>query len=142
MDIIDSKMCDIQGRLFELAFDKGFNIEDFIKEFMRSKLASFLDSSYNRLQWVGEEYLLEEIIDECGSKIRKEKSPLFKETVYWIGYIYRYWHYYKNIESKKIYHLAPIETMKANYFMFHSFTPELAIDELIEIYKQKKRKHH
>ncbi|MGN1166642.1 MAG: hypothetical protein ACI4S2_09500 [Lachnospiraceae bacterium] len=28
--------------------------------------ANALDSTYNRMQWAGEEYLLEEVIDEAG----------------------------------------------------------------------------
>jgi len=30
-----------------------------------------LDSNYNRMQWVGEEYLLEEVIDEAGDRFEK-----------------------------------------------------------------------
>lgn len=33
---------------------------------MKSATAKALDSAYNRMQWAGEEYLLEEVIDEAG----------------------------------------------------------------------------
>ena len=65
MDLIQLKLCDIQGRLFELSLQAGYNSEDFMKQFMRSKVARDLDSEYNRMQWAGEEYLLEEFADEC-----------------------------------------------------------------------------
>ena len=138
MTSIDAKLCDIQGRLFELSVDAGYNSEDFVREFMRSNVAKYLDSEYNRMQWAGEEYLLAEVSDECGARIKKNDAPLSKDMMFWIGYIYRYWHFYKDEVSKKIYRQAPIETMKTNYFMFHTLSPEMAIDDLVEIYEQKK----
>ena len=74
MTSMEAKLCDIQGRLFELAVDAGYKSEDFVKEFMRSEVARHLDSEYNRMQWAGEEYLLEEIADECGTKSGKPTS--------------------------------------------------------------------
>lgn len=57
-----------------------------------------------------------------------------------IGYIYRYWHYYTEESSKAIYKQAPVETMKTNYLMFHTMAPEVAIEDLKEIYKQRNSK--
>ena len=139
MNPIESKLCDIQGRLFELSVKKGYSSKSFVKHFMESKLAKNLDSVYNRMQWVGEEYLLEELEDECGNTLEKDGNILTVDEIYWIGYIYRYWHYYKNEASKKIYKQAPYERMKTNYLMFHTMAPEMAIDDLIEIYKQNKK---
>lgn len=140
MNLVESKLCDIQGRLFELSLKEGYDSKTFIKCFMKSKIATYLDSSYNRYQWVGEEYLLEEIIDECKDNLTKTGNVISKEEMYWIGYIYRFWHYYKNESSKNIYKIAPFETMKINYLMFHTMAPEVAIDDLIEIYNQKMKK--
>ena len=139
MNLIENKLCDIQGRLFELSVEKGFDSESFVKHFMESNVAKNLDSSYNRMQWCGEEYLLEELIDECGDSLKSGGKIATKDEIYWIGYIYRYWHYYKDQTSKKIYKQAPYERMKINYLMFHTMTPEIAIDDLIEIYKQNKK---
>ncbi|WP_252198188.1 hypothetical protein [Clostridium sp. MCC353] len=55
--------CDIQGRLFELALAAGLDCPSFIKSFMNSKTAD-LDNVYDRLQWAGEEYILDELNDE------------------------------------------------------------------------------
>lgn len=138
MDALKLKLCDIQGRLFELSSIQGYDSADFIKQFMNSEVAKNLDSPYNRMQWAGEEYLLEEIIDQRGMHIAKSEAPLPIDVLYWIGYIYRYWHYYSGDESKKIYKKAPVNTMKTNYLMFHTMAPEMAIDNLIEIHYQKK----
>lgn len=58
MNEIQLKLCDIQGRLFELSAEKKYDSVAFIKAFMMSDVAKELDSTYNRMQWAGEEYLL------------------------------------------------------------------------------------
>ena len=55
----------IQGRLFELALKTGLDCPAFIESFMNSKTAAALDDVYDRLQWAGEEYILEELDDEA-----------------------------------------------------------------------------
>ena len=140
MNEIQLKLCDIQGRLFELSAEKKYDSVAFIKAFMTSDVAKELDSTYNRMQWAGEEYLLEELIDECGDALKKTEKVITKNEIYWIGYIYRYWHYYRDESSKKIYKQAPFERMKINYLMFHTMAPEMAIDDLIEIFNQNQSK--
>lgn len=138
MDALKIKLCDIQGRLFELFTETEYDIESLVETFMNSEVAKNLDSIYNRMQWAGEEYLLEELIDTCKDKLKPKTKSIEKDVVYWMGYVYRYWHYYKEETSKKIYKQAPFNTMNINYLMFHTMDVEMAIDDLIEIKKQKK----
>ena len=136
MNELELKLCDIQGRLFELSADKKLDSAAFVKTFMLSQTAKELDSKYNRMQWAGEEYLLEEIISDAGDILTTNGETFPKDVLYWIGYIYRYWHYYTDEDSAKIYKQAPVETMKRNYLMFHTMAPEVAIEDLKEIYQQ------
>ena len=137
MDELQLKLCDIQGRLFELSAENNYGSANFVKTFMTSEVAKALDSQYNRMQWAGEEYLLEEVMEAAGDKLTEKGEVYPKDVIYWIGYIYRYWHYYTEESSKAIYKQAPVETMKRNYLMFHTMAPEVAIEDLKEIYKQK-----
>lgn len=50
MNELQLKMCDIQGRLFELSTDKEYGSANFVKVFMNSEVAKALDSTYNRMQ--------------------------------------------------------------------------------------------
>lgn len=136
MNELELKLCDIQGRLFELSADKKLDSVAFVKTFMVSQTAKELDSKYNRMQWAGEEYLLEEIISDAGNILAANGEIFPKDVLYWIGYIYRYWHYYTDEDSAKIYKQAPVETMKRNYLMFHTMAPEVAIEDLKEISRQ------
>lgn len=138
MDELQLKLCDIQGRLFELSADKKIPSNAFIKVFMTSETAKDLDSRYNRMQWMGEEYLLEEVVSSADKMLPDTKEVYQKDVLYWIGYIYRYWHYYTGESSAKILRQAPATTMKRNYMIFHTMDPVLAIEDLKEIYKQKK----
>jgi len=138
MDELQLKLCDIQGRLFELSAEKGIPSAAFIKRFMTSDTAKDLDSRYNRMQWMGEEYLLEEVRSAAGEALSAPGKVFQKEVLYWIGYVYRYWHYHSGEDSARILRQAPVETMKRNYRIFHTMDPVLAIEDLKEIHGQKK----
>ena len=133
MTSIDMQLCDIQGRLFKLSVQRGINSAEFIKVFMKSATAKALDSTYNRMQWAGEEYLLEEVIDEAGDRFEKPGEVYPEELIYWLGYIYRYWHYVTGEASKEIYKQAPVKVMKQKYARLYMMTPE----EVIGILKEK-----
>ena len=132
MTSIELQLCDIQGRLFKLSAQRRIGSAEFIKVFMKSATAKALDSSYNRMQWAGEEYLLEEVIDEAGDRFEKPGEVYMEELIYWIGYIYRYWHYVTGESSKEIYKQAPVKVTKQNYERLYMMTPE----EVIELLKE------
>ena len=102
---------------------------------MNSEVAEHLDSPYNKLQRMGEEYLIEELKDEKRLSTEGEKYP--PDVLYWIGYVYRYRACTRGEKSRQIYRQAPAKTMKRNYPAFHTFDPEVAIDDLIEINRQR-----
>ena len=124
MTSIELQLCDIQGRLFKLSAQRGISSVEFNKVFMKSATAKALDSTYNRMQWAGEEYLLEEVIDEAGDRFKKLGEVYSDELIYWIGYIYRYWHYVTDESSKEIYKQASVRVMKT-------------LEEAIEILKEE-----
>ncbi len=138
MDALKLKLCDIQGRLFELFADTEYDAESLVKVFMNGEIAKNLDSEYNCMQWAGEEYLLEELIATCKDKFITKRENFSKDVLFWMGYVYRYWNFYTSEGSDKIYKQAPFKTMNVNYLIFHTMDVEMAIDDLKEIFKQKK----
>ena len=103
---------------------------------MNSHVAQGLDSKYNRFQWAGEEYLLAEVEDIA--PLPKSGKIFDKEILYWSGYLYRFWHYATGEDSKEIYRQAPAKTMNMVYLMYHTMSPEIAIDRLKEAYNETK----
>ena len=103
---------------------------------MLSEVSKGLDSKFNHMQWAGEEYLLDEIVSTSSENLTNNGEVYSKDILYWIGYLYRYWHYYTGEDSAKIYKQAPVKTMKRNYMIFHTMDPVVAIENLKEIYNQ------
>ena len=130
------QLCDIQGRLFELALKDGYDCPAFIRAFMNSQAAAALDDTYDRLQWAGEEYILEELNEEAGG-LKRAGIRYSSDVMYWAGYTYRYWHYYTGESSREIFQIADGEQMNSCWLGFHTFDVEMAIDDLKEIYLQK-----
>ena len=131
----ERQLCDIQGRLFELSLKKDLDSEDFIQKFMNSKTCEFLDMPYDRLQWAGEEYILENLLEE--TQIKTAGIEYNKEVLFWIGYTYRYWHLLTGENSKDIYAQANAKQMDECYLGFHALDVGMAIEDLKEIYRQK-----
>lgn len=137
LDRFQFQLCDIQGRLFELSVEQGYDSEKFIEAFMTSRCAAALDDTFDRLQWAGEEYILEELNEEVGGLTRSDKLYSL-DVMFWIGYIYRYWHFYTGHNSKDIVRIADAEMMNSSWLGFHTLDNEMAIDDLMEIYEQRK----
>ena len=122
-------LCDIQGRLFENSIKEGYDSPSFIEAYMNSEMTAYMDLPFDRYQWAGEEYLLEELLDETGG-IPKAGTLYDREAMYWCGYIYRYWHYYTGESSKEIYIIADGERMNRCWLAYHTLDVEMAIDDL------------
>ncbi|MCM1125731.1 MAG: hypothetical protein NC429_04595 [Lachnospiraceae bacterium] len=131
------QLCGIQGRLFELAVKNGYDCPAFIEAFMNSSAAAALDDVYDRLQWAGEEYILEELNEEAGG-LKKAGITYDLEVMYWAGYVYRYWHYYTHEYSREIYRTADAKMMDECWLGFHTLDVEMAIDDLREIGRRRR----
>ena len=131
-------LCDTQGKLFELSGERGYDSESFIKAFMTTDISKDMDKDFHHIQWAGKEYIMSRMEDENSNAINNNGLVFDNETLYWTGYIYRYWNIYTGESSKDIYKQAPAKTMQTVYLMYHTMSPELAIDRLKESYNKKK----
>ncbi len=130
-------LCDTQGQLFELSAENGYASEAFITAFMTSQVSADMDKEFHHVQWAGKAYILSRMEEELKEQLTKSDELYDKETLYWTGYIYRYWNFYTGESSREIYRQAPAKTMKAVYLMYHTMSPEMAIDRLKEDYENK-----
>lgn len=131
-------LSDMQGKLFEMSREKGYDSESFISAFMTSQIAKDLDSDFNHVQWAGKEYIMERIENELKDKLVKGGELYDTETLYWAGYVYRQWRYYTGESSKEIYKQAKAKTMRTTFYPYHTMSVEMAIDRLKESCKEKK----
>ena len=128
MNVISNKLCSIQGRLFELSVKFGFESNNFVNTYMNSDLASKFNSAYDRSQWMGEEYLLDELINT--HKLIKGKTYSY-DVMFWMGYTYAYWAINYNETCFKIIKIANPKIMAENYAGLHTISADLAVQDLI-----------
>lgn len=127
-----AELCRLQGNLFANSAKMGFSSENFCKTFMKSEVAASLDKAYNHLQWAGESYVAGRFMEECGEQLKKGGTTYYDEALYWIGYTYRYWHYYTGEDSKTIVKIAPPSFMAKVYYAYHTMDCAKAIDRIKE----------
>lgn len=132
-------LCEMQAQLFVQSQEKGFASESFIKAFMNSGVAEDLDMPFHHMQWAGTHYLMSRLEEEHADELA-EGECYDTETLYWTGYLYRYWHIYTGESSREILKQAPAKTMRIVYLMYHTMSPEMAIDRLKESYLEKRNK--
>ena len=125
-------LSEMQGKLFELSGARGYDSEKFIKCFMNSNIAAGLDSDFDYMQWSGKEYIFERLIEEHADELILGGNIYDGETLFWIGYLYRYWHFYTGESSKAIYRAVKARALNSCYYAYHTLDIEHAIDRLKE----------
>lgn len=127
MNILTHKLCSIQGRLFELSAKRGFDSVEFAKTYMNSDTAAKFNSAYDRSQWMGEEYLLEESIR---TNIIPKGKVYSADVMFWMGYTYAYWSIVYGDGCKKIVKMANPKVMAENYPGLHTVSIDMAVQDL------------
>ena len=127
MNIIAHKLCSIQGRLFELSARRGFESNEFAKAYMNSDVAAKFNSAYDRSQWMGEEYLLEELSQTYHLTEGKTYSA---DVMFWMGYTYAFWSIVYGDPCKNIIKMADPRAMAENYAGLHTVSTDMAIQDL------------
>lgn len=135
--ILRRTLSEMQGALFEMSGAEGYDSEKFIKVFMNSKIAEGLDSDFDYMQWAGKEYIMERMKEEYPEGFSHGGQVFDGETLYWAGYLYRYWHFYSGESSKAIYMQADAKTINTMYYGYHTLDVEMAIDRLKEARNKK-----
>lgn len=98
---------------------------------MYSEVAVRMDGEGFLFESETQEDVLDEIEDEFG-KSEYGRSKYAGEELYWIGYLYRYWCYTRQISSKTLYKMIRPEELRKVYYPYHSLDPAQAIERIIE----------
>lgn len=131
-------LSQMQGTLFEMSGREGYDSETFIRVFMRSRIAEGLDSDFDFTHWAGKEYIMERMSQEYPEGFSRQGTVFDRETLYWAGYLYRYWHFYTGESSKEIYKQADADTINTMYYGYHTLDIKMAIDRLKDGYKHRR----
>ena len=113
-------ICEVQGKIYELALQKGYSISGFSDAYLKSKFCkNEMDAVYSTWQYQDEDVCFEVIENEIGMIPSTKADKEYIGSVYWVGYMYRYLFYHSPYTSKQLAKMLPFGKM-----MWHSVTYE------------------
>ncbi|MCR4674652.1 MAG: antitoxin [Lachnospiraceae bacterium] len=132
IDNYGRKMCSLQAKVFAQSKEEvSCSSRIFLRRFMYSYVAKRMDKDGFLFGSDSSSDILIEIEDEFGtSDYGREKFD--EEELYWIGYVYRYWAYTREIPSKQIYHIIKPEELRTFYLPYHSLDTEVVVERILE----------
>ena len=126
----ERQLCGIQGKMFELSAKQNLSSKEFIDFYMQSNTARFFDLPYDRTQWLGEESLLLDVLEE--NQAMAHGNVYDTDCLFWIGYTYPYWHFLTKETSRSIGKKCDAQTMHALYPAYHTLDCQQAIERILE----------
>ena len=136
LDSFQLQQCEQQARLFESLDRRNVDAKPFIRADRNSKAVEGLDADFDRMQWAGEQYIFEEVMEEAGLKSDPNCARYNIEALFYAGWIYRYWHYMTGESSKEIFRQADEDEILGSYGL-HIEANELAVEDLKAAAKRK-----
>lgn len=125
-------LAEYQGKIFEESLKRmDCSSLIFLRRFKLSRLANQLDhASQNILFDVNVAY--EQLNEQFpASNYGKEKySP---EALYWLGYIYRYICYTRDISTRLLFKIIPPQKLIANYYVYHTQSEEWVFERILDL---------
>ena len=125
-------LAEYQGKLFEKSNDLTCSTAIFLRRFLHSDLLKSLDTNNPSLLSLDVNEGITSIIQQFGDtdygKIKYSKSSLF-----WMGYMYRYISYTREVSTKFVMDLFTYKQMNDVYYTFHTQDPEWCIRSLLDI---------
>lgn len=130
---INFGFCNMSGKLFLLANQKGYDSQLFIEILMNSEVGEHLYHSPFTDMWIGETYIMDVLEDE--TTIPKGMC-LSDDFMYWAGYLFKTWNLtYPDETPKEMLMQAPPAVLRQMFFGLHVMSYEQAILELKDLHQ-------
>lgn len=126
--------CKKLGKAFEIiSTQKKWNNEDFVKEWLKSDLATpyILDDCATTCQ--SATYLSNDIL--AAINLPESDTSMNTPALYWIGYVLMAWIYLNHIEPTTILNSYNIKEIILDYPVLHTLSLQATIDEFSKDYK-------
>ncbi len=127
-------LCEYQAKLFEKSLDLEYSTPIFMRRFMNSSLARDLDENESSLISLDINEGIENLNEEYG-KSSYGKIKFSHDSMFWIGYMYRYMSYTRGESTEFLMKTFDYKKMNEVYSSFHTQDPEWVIESLLELYK-------
>ena len=131
-DSFGLELSNFQGKLFEMSLTRyDCSTLVFLRRFKGSNVAYKLDIANKNilLDYNESFYELDMQYPEssCG-KIRYSREVLF-----WMGYIYRYISYTREITTRQAFNLISPKELSSHYYVYHTQSEEWVIDRILDL---------
>ena len=125
-------LAEFQGKLFEKSTDLNYSTAVFIRRFLHSDFLKRMDTndvtSISLDVNEGIDSIQKQFGDTNYGKIKYSKSAMF-----WIGYMYRYISYTREVTTKFVMSLFSYSQLNDVYYSFHTQDPEWCVQSLLEM---------
>lgn len=132
------QQCALLGGFFEAAGREGFLGRPFVDGFMQSETGAHFFLSYDRLQWLGARYMMEEFLERAAIEPGSKPGPTNPEALFWTGYVYRWWGYLTGETAAEINRQMPASEMFAAWEGYHTLGVDEAVERLREEARERK----
>ena len=125
-------LAEYQGKLFEKSSELNCSTGIFMRRFLHSNLLNELDANNSATLSLDENEGINSILEQFGDS-NYGKLKYSKNSLFWIGYMYRYISYTREQSTKFIMKIFNYKQMNDVYYSFHTQDPEWCIKSLLEI---------
>lgn len=128
-------LAEYQGKLFEKSADLNCSTAVFIRRFLHSKYVKKLDTNDLSALSLDVKEGIDNIQNQFGDS-DYGKTKYSKSALFWIGYMYRYISYTREVTTKFVMKLFPHKQLNDVYYSFHTQDPEWCVQSLLEMNDQ------
>ncbi len=129
-----SDVVEYQGKLFDFVSQSfpGYDTEDFIIQYMKSKTRKAIDESQAYVNTMDHKELWDYFVRTEGYVLKKGVT-MEGFMPAWIGEFYAYYQWYYNIPSFVLVEKIPLDFLKKAYPGLHDLSLELAVQKVGEV---------
>ena len=126
-------LCKLQAQLFyNFAQYCTCSPYIFIRRFLCSKVAQRFDNTEILIENISLAGIVRELEEQYGETKFGNPNRVDKEVLYWVGYIYRYWSFTRDIPSRVLVQKVQPDVLISRYPIYHTMDLDYAIDRIIE----------
>ncbi len=125
-------VAEYQGKLFEKSTELECSTAIFIRRFLHSDLVKKMDVNDPATLTLDVNEGIQSIQNQFG-KSDYGKIKYSKSTMFWMGYMYRYISYTREVTTKFVMKLFPYKYLNDVYYSFHTQDPEWCVRSLLEM---------
>lgn len=128
-------LAEYQGKIFERSTELRCSTAVFLRRFLHSDLLKKMDMNEVTSLSLDANEAIESIQNQFGES-DYGKVKYSKNSMFWIGYIYRYISYTRGVATKFVMRLFPYKQLNDVYYSFHTQDPEWCVHSLLEMNNQ------